>query len=159
MNGRTRKKLYKKIAKHDGEYCRCCGALASERPLVLDHKDNDNSNNDENNLQLLCRPCNYIKNPRRPVDECVRDEDAPDMSEIKVNRKKEPQFRNFVWHKRNERRIVAWKELKFSGAEHVGMSPITTERYLEKMCSNTGSLKKIQHGKNFFVSMKGELKF
>jgi len=62
MNGVTRKKLFPLIATRDGEYCRCCGALPDERQLVIDHKDNDNSNNNLTNLQLLCRTCNYLKN-------------------------------------------------------------------------------------------------
>ncbi len=74
MNGITRKKLYPIIVSRDGEYCKCCGVLSTEQQLVIDHKDNDNSNNGLLNLQLLCRTCNYLKNPRQPLDnvsECL----------------------------------------------------------------------------------------
>ena len=65
MNGRTRKKLYMIIVKRDGEFCKFCGRSPPEVNLVIDHKDNDNSNNFLGNLQLTCRSCNYKKNPRR----------------------------------------------------------------------------------------------
>jgi len=71
MNGPTRKKLYTRIAERDGEFCQKCEKLSSEGQIIVDHIDNNNSNNSFENLQLLCRSCNYKKNPRRPVDECV----------------------------------------------------------------------------------------
>jgi hypothetical protein len=36
----------------------------SDLLLLIDHIDNDNDNNDLDNLQLLCRSCNGLKNPR-----------------------------------------------------------------------------------------------
>lgn len=45
MSGPMRKKLYRIVAERDEEYCRCCGKLHNEAQLVLDHKDNNNSNN------------------------------------------------------------------------------------------------------------------
>ncbi len=83
MNGIMRKKLYRIIAERDGEYCKCCGKLPSEGQLVIDHRDNNEKNNDLANLQLLCRSCNYLKNPRRPVDECVSENE---ISELQVNK-------------------------------------------------------------------------
>ena len=47
MNGPTRKKIYHIIAERDGEYCRCCRALPTERALVIDHRDNNNKNKDK----------------------------------------------------------------------------------------------------------------
>jgi len=76
MNGTTRKKLYKMISNRDGEYCKGCSKLPSEGQLVVDHRDNNNSNNSLRNLQLLCRTCNFIKNQKRPVDKCVREFNA-----------------------------------------------------------------------------------
>ena len=72
MNGKTRKKLYKLIAFRDGEFCKQCEKLPSQGQLVVDHIDDNNSNNSLDNLQLLCRACNYKKNARRPLDLCVR---------------------------------------------------------------------------------------
>jgi len=90
MSGPMRKKLYRIVAERDEEYCRCCGKLPNEAQLVLDHKDNNNSNNYHENLQLLCRSCNYLKNPRRePVDLCVSASMVDGTtSEIDTNRRK-----------------------------------------------------------------------
>jgi len=71
MNKKTHDKLYDIIAKRDGECCHFCEKKPPEHQLVIDHKDNDNSNNELYNLQLLCRACNYKKNPRRALDQCV----------------------------------------------------------------------------------------
>jgi len=142
MNGPTRIKLYKIIAKRDGEYCKCCYALAEEKQLILDHKDNDNKNNDLLNLQFLCRSCNYLKNPR-PVDECVSECESGAQTEIQVNQRKEPAFRKFVYHELNEYGEVTEHDLISAGAEDIGISPVTAKRYLDKMCSSRGLCKRI----------------
>lgn len=157
MNGPTRKKKYTIIAKRDGEYCRGCGVLASERQLVLDHKDNNNDNNDPENLQFLCRSCNYIKNPRRPVDMCEREEEAHVESELEVSKKKQPLFRRYIYHQLNERGVVPRKLLRNGGAEHVDISTITADRYLEKMCSEIGMCEEFQVGSTTCVRYKKEL--
>jgi len=138
MNGPTRKKLYAYVSKRDGGYCKGCGALSSERSLVLDHIDNNNANNHPSNHQLLCRRCNYLKNPRRPFDnvnECVTDGDA---REIEISKIKEPSFRKFVYHELNESNEVPESDLVNSAAEDIGISPVTAKRYLNKMCSSRG---------------------
>jgi len=141
MNGRTRRVLYGLLAKRDGDFCKMCTVSASERQLIIDHKDNDNANNRLDNLQLLCRACNYRKNPRRPVDKCVRSEPVS----VRINHSKEPEFRKFVYKEMVWRKPYTFKKLVYAGAEKVGISPITAERYLNKMCSDTGALR-IQYG-------------
>ena len=64
MNSRTRQITYEYLKLRDGEYCRICGVSDEDKLLMVDHIDNDNSNNTPKNLQLLCRRCNYNKNPR-----------------------------------------------------------------------------------------------
>ena len=157
MNGLTRKKTYHIIAERGGEYCRCCGALRTERALVIDHRDNNNGNNSLDNLQLLCRRCNYLKNPRRPVDMCVSKEESPDQSELLVNRTREPIFRKFVWHLINEGELIPEEELINSGSEHSGISPVTAKRYLNKMCSSIGICQRRQIGKTIIIEYKKEL--
>ena len=156
MNGPTRKKLYKEMIVDEGEFCKNCNVSGEEKQLVIDHKDNDNSNNHRENRQFLCRPCNYKKNPRRPVDECVSEDEK---SELIVNRIKEPQFRKFVAHEINERVRVPERELIDSGAEHIGMSPVTTKRYLNKMCSPEGVLHRWRSVKTIVVGYKSETHF
>ena len=41
--------------------CKMCGATAQTCPLQVDHIDNDPTNNDRSNLQVLCMSCNYGK--------------------------------------------------------------------------------------------------
>ena len=102
MNSRMNKIARAYLTKKFGVHCRWCQALESERKLEVDHIDNNNSNDNPNNWQFLCRSCNYIKNPRlkerkEPLDVCVgvsRPFDIP--SEIKINREREPLFRKYV---------------------------------------------------------------
>jgi len=159
MNGPTRKKIYHIIAERDGEYCRCCRALPTERALVIDHRDNNNKNNRHDNYQLLCRRCNYLKNPRRPVDECESDCEAQDQTELEVSRAREPLFRKFVCHQLNEFGNIPEKEIIFSGSEGVGISPVTAQRYLGKMCSKVGICQKRKIGRTVIVEYKMELDF
>ena len=134
MNGRTRQKLYCILVSRSGDQCGFCKIPGSEKQLVIDHIDNDNSHNNLDNLQLLCRRCNYIKNSRRPVDSCVSDTDDA----IQINKTKEQRFRNYVYDTLNKLQQINPKKLIDSGAEYCGISPVTAKRYLDKMCSKEG---------------------
>jgi len=153
MNGVTRKKLYRIISMRDGEYCSVCKITSIDAQLVIDHIDNNNSNNDLDNLQLLCRRHNYLKNPR-PLDDCVSDSNQEDESEINVNRSKEPLFRSFIYGELNEKGKVPLKDIINSGAEHVGISPVTAKRYLDKMLSERGLLRKTPGWTKIFIAYK-----
>ena len=50
----------------DGHKCYFCGA--SDRPLIIEHLDNVESNMDPENLHWSCWSCNQRKNPRGPQD-------------------------------------------------------------------------------------------
>ncbi len=158
MNGVMRKKLYQLLVSRDGEYCRCCGALQYECQLVVDHKDNDNSNNDPENLQLLCRKCNYLKNPRRPVDECVSEKEIPDRpSELRTSLVNKPKFKQFVYHELGEKAQVPEKEVLNSTSEILDISQVTGKRYLDGMCSDAGLLERRTIGKTVVVQYKPEM--
>ena len=159
MNGPTRKKLYEFLCNRDGEYCKCCGKLPREGQLVVDHRDNNNENNNPENHQLLCRQCNYLKNPRRPVDECVSEEETHDQSELEVSRLREPFFRKYAYHLVNEQKTVPEIDIINSGAEHVSISPVTAKRYLNKMCSSIGLLERKHIGKSINIQYKDDLGF
>ena len=157
MNGRTRKKLYDLLIKRDGPNCRCCGALESERQLIIDHRDNNNSNNNPDNLQLLCRSCNYLKNPRgseRPVDMCVSHGWSRDLSEIEISRTKKPKFKKFVAKWVNEEREVPEEDLIYSGSESLDICPITDYRYLRPMCSRDGIYERVKKVGRFVIRYK-----
>lgn len=157
MNGPTRKKLYCEMILDEGEYCKHCGVSGKEKQLVIDHKDNDNSNNLRVNRQFLCRSCNYKKDPRRPVDECVSECESGDLTEIQISQRKEPAFRKFVFHELNELGKVSEYDLINAGAEDIKISPVTAKRYLNKMCSSRGICMRVTMGKTIVIKYKSDL--
>ena len=160
MNSRQRNKAYSYLKKRFGAYCRGCQALESERELVIDHRDNNNFNNHSNNWQLLCRSCNYIKNPRlveRPLDVCGGGCDSLDReTEITINREKEPKFREYVKLRVTEEKQVPQQDLINGGAEYCGCSIKTTARWLAKMTSSQGELRKKKVGNVTMIIIKEE---
>lgn len=62
------KKKRKSLPKHlryrilkEHPFCTMCGATGQICPLQIDHKNGDATNNNLNNLQVLCMECNYGK--------------------------------------------------------------------------------------------------
>ena len=158
MNNRQRKIAYARLKKF-GAYCRGCQALESEKELIIDHKDNNNSNNHPNNWQFLCRSCNYIKNPRlaerEPLDVCESVSGPFDIpSEIKINRTKETLFRKYAEEEVKANVQVIEQELINSGAEKLEFSPVTANRYLKKMYSSAGKLQRIKTKEEYYIIMK-----
>ena len=49
---------------------------------------------------------------------------------------------------------VLEQELIHSGAEKLGLSPITTDRYLKKMYSSAGTLQRIKTKEEYYIIMK-----
>ena len=144
--------MYPLLVLRDGEYCRCCGALSSERQLAIDHKDNNNSNNNLYNLQLLCRQCNYLKNPRQPLALSERENDGE--SELQKSRRLKPLVKQFVFHEINERGEVVEKELLDGAAEEFDCSQITIKRILDAMCSFRGILERVSRVKTHIIRYK-----
>ena len=140
MSGQMRTKLYGIISERDSKFCNFCGTTSDKKQLVIDHRDNDNSNNDLENLQLLCRRCNYIKSSREPFDKCVKTPRKETTSLI-VNRNKEPRFRRYVYGILQKKSMIKTEKLVYEGAESIELSPVTTKRYLDKMCSKEGLCK------------------
>ena len=141
MNGRDRERKYREIVSRDGEYCHLCGALPTERQLVIHHIDNNNYHNNTSNLTLLCRTCNYTIHPRlaeRPVDMCESSTSHP--TALSVNRMKERGYRRYVYDRIINSSNVDYKRLIISSAEFMSISPVTSKRYLDKMCSSEGIL-------------------
>lgn len=160
MNSVMRKKFYQVIADRDGEYCKGCGTLPSERPLVIDHRDNNNFNNLTENLQLLCRRCNYLKNPR-PVDKCVSEGESgnPVTSELEQNQKKEWKFRKYIYTRLEEQESISINEIILAGAEAIGISPVTARRYLDKMCSVEGPCFRKREGDTIMIAFRPQSNF
>jgi len=148
MNGKTIHKLHETLINNFGNVCQRCGVLGCLKQLIIDHKDNDNSNNNLDNLQFLCRSCNYKKDSRKSIDMCVRTSPPiSSTSSLSINRKKEPLFMQFVFEdldgrKGKEVSDPTFNYLVYSGAQKLEISPVTTARYLKKMISSSGPLDK-----------------
>ena len=147
MNSRTRNRLYKELVDRDGEKCAHCPPGTVFTKLVIDHKDNNNSNNDLSNLQLLCRSHNNLKNPRGPGRKklspvCMDgNEHLPPRRftpEMEKNLVSEPVFRRFVAEEVLKYGKKELLELICAGAEEAGCSTVTATRYLQKMTSSSG---------------------
>ena len=126
MNSRDRKAVYNYLARTHGEMCNLCKIDGNSKTLVVDHIDNNNSNNHPENVQLLCRRCNYKKNPRiserEPLDNC--ESVCPPIhyisfihheNEIERSKKKEPLFRKYVIEKIESNRVGGWGSNQFRG--------------------------------------------
>ena len=155
MNSRTRDYVYPIIAKRDGEFCRGCMKLASEtveKFLLIDHKDNNNSNNHLDNLQLLCRKCNYLKNPRSKQ---VQERSA--TPEMKKGERMERYFRNWLFGLITENHKWLLEDIIDSGAEITEGSTETIKRYIRKCVSTEGMYEVVEGQKGLeFIQFKAE---
>ena len=137
MNSRDRERFYIAIAARDGEFCRGCGKLPHETKegfLCIDHRDNNNSNNDLMNLQFMCRACNYFKNPRNPRSY----EERAKTPEMKKGERMEKHFRNWLFGIVSENHKWLLEDVIDSGAEITGGSTETIKRYVRKCISEAG---------------------
>ena len=156
-----RKKVYAYLKKF-GAYCRGCQALESEKELIIDHKDNNNSHNHPSNLQFLCRSCNYIKNPRlaerEPLDVCGGECDSLDKeTEISINREKQPMFEEYLIQQVARNGPMKRREIVNTASERIGISQKTATRYLDKMCSSEGEFIIRKVGKHAQVCLRNLL--
>lgn len=160
--------VYNFLAMRDGEKCAICGVLGKEKELVIDHIDNSPHHNTPDNLRLLCRSCNmkaYIGlardrsqtttrlsvNERVGVglanagEQAVAVSDEQRSAEFRVNRLMEPAYRREVMFRVfTGKEPLSPSEAIYGIAEKLGMSPVTTKRYLQKMCSPEGPLKLVE---------------
>lgn len=152
MNKDTHDKLYPQIKiRLKGEYCIACkrdpfilASLGKNPQLVIDHIDNDNSNNNLENLQLLCRGCNTLKNHWRHMPFIEDLEDSPTYKKSKQN---EFRFRQYVMGRLQEPEanyFIHFDSLIADGAEHCQCSEQAIKNYLSKMTApREGIFKKV----------------
>ena len=81
------------------------------------------------------------ENRNEPLDMCV----SPNNESIKINKSKEPKFREFVYGQIDENGSIDYDDAIFSGAEIIGVSPETAKRYIRKMYSKGGRLEEFRH--------------
>lgn len=147
MNSRFRKKLYPVLVNRDGEECAICGKVGNKNSLVIDHRDNINSHNEPDNLQLLCRSCNGKKNPRgkgkKQSPMYVRGDEyqhpKEPSPELKKSERCEPIFRTWLEETISQRHLLSVYDVITGGAEKAGCAQATVNRYLQKVCSIVGN--------------------
>ncbi len=150
MSGPRRKELYQIIADRDTETCFIGGEEETSATLVLDHWDNNNSNNSLTNLHLLCRSMNSIKNGRgcdhrhklqSSLYVCdksngeVHQELAIRHAEFKKNLTSEPAFKHWLFEMVVKNDGLEFEEVLNSGAAVAHCSQETIRRYLAKETS------------------------
>lgn len=146
MNKRTRDILFPKIIQKLGGMAVCCNPECGATPfdleasgkdpmLVIDHIDNNNSNNAINNLQLLCRSCNTRKNHPRNIDEPTNRNAPPEFIAGKRNFRK---ARKYIYGRLQEPETngaVALEEIIDDTAMYVDCSQTQVKNYIRKICS------------------------
>lgn len=136
-----------------GEYCRHCGKLPHEVNLYLNKRDRNDEKNTVDNYQFLCKSCiAFRKKIESRNDLCVNNSEE---TAIKINRKKEPIFRNAIYMLIDGDE-VDYHDIINSAAEILHLSPVTTKRYLNTMTSNWGRLKKGWEWGELIVKFKSE---
>ncbi|MEE8465782.1 MAG: HNH endonuclease signature motif containing protein [Dehalococcoidia bacterium] len=147
------------LVARDGPDCVECGADPLTNPLQIDHYDPDGPDTPAN-LRLLCPECNrrrrrLMRNGHRGTFECVPKLQLPlieledpteqakavlpyeeGSAEMKASAFFEPQYRAWVL----THLPLPKPEAIASGAEEVGCSLATAERYLRKLTSRSGAL-------------------
>ena len=142
------------VSNQDGEYCNWCGltkeqliqSRKSDPVLLIDHKDNNSSNNAWTNLQLLCRSCNRLKNRYDPP----RRNPTPEMEKGIRNMKL---ARRYVVGKMLEIEGGSFKKLEFYTlvddiAEYLDCSQQSVKNYLAKMTSKEHGAYEWEDGKD-----------
>lgn len=146
------------------DMCKICGELASQKKLVVTNELPSKENNADSPLRVMfCIDCFLLKTFS---ELCVREsekikEKQTETTELRQSRRKENRFRRFVYERLQNAKNKRWEEsdLINSGAEAVDISTTTAGRYLNKMCSTVGVLKREGDGESVFVTynMKGLL--
>ena len=144
MSAAQRARMYPDVARQQGgEYCVHCNqspielaAAGRSSVLCIDHDDNDPSNNDLRNLQLLCHSCNTIKNHPRAADH----DDRPPGPEMAIALRAVPKFRAWLFQQFNCDPHVRYplKNLLNDAAEECDISQETCKRYLGRAKSRSG---------------------
>ena len=127
---------------------------------ITKKKDNG-SRKDTENLILLQNE--KISTLCEKAKERVRESESEDyVNELQINRQKEARFRLMVFQmlQESERRMWPESDLVNSCAEELDFSPTTARKYLAKLCSSRGILKRmvVNNIKHITFKLEGFLK-
>ena len=127
---------------------------------ITKRKDNGSRKDTEN---LILRQNEKISILIEKEKERVRESESEDyVNELQINRQKEARFRLMVFHMLQESEKLMWPEsdLVNSCAEELDFSPTTARKYLAKLCSSRGVLKRIvvNNIKHITFKLEGFLK-
>lgn len=140
MNKRIRDMVYPVLVNRMGEQCVKCGVnkwmleqLGKQPMLVIDHIDNNNSNNAINNMQLLCRSCNTSKN-------WTREKSEPDTRnvplELRLSLSYKKKAKKYIYGRLDsENYALNYKDLVNDLSEFMGNSQQANRTYLDAFCS------------------------
>ena len=87
-------------------------------------------------------------------DDCVCEKEKSTTDEISINKTKEPLFKKLLAKTINKEKRHEERDLVFSLACLLGVSPITIERYLGKACSSAGIYEKVSTKLGIFIQYK-----
>lgn len=150
LNSKQRRRLYPHVERREiplnlplmnvGPYCRGCGKMVSKdgvehRQGILDCIDNSGDHTRLDNLQLLCKPCNALKNPRGPKPNPNRENLSWEAS---TNIKGKKKFRAWAIQLMLDHNNYPVDDMIAAGAEFCDLETITTSRYLRRMASTLG---------------------
>lgn len=110
---------------------------------ITKKKDNGSRKNTENMILSQNEKISILIEKAR---ERVRESENEDyVNELQINRQKETRFRLMVFQMISDSEKLMWPEsdLVNSCAEELDFSPTTARKYLAKLCSSRGILKRI----------------
>jgi hypothetical protein len=174
--------IYRFLCMRDGEHCVNCGAgPTNTQPLEIDHADCNPVNNAPANLHLLCKPCNLTLRQVGPKEHarlvskysannecvcvCANGNPSTEISkavigyesgstEMRANSYYEVTFRRWILEQVGKVPMIPKQDAIYSGAEIVGCSPATIERYLKKLTSSAGILQVIANKGQSFITKR-----
>ena len=158
---------YRYLTLRDGEQCIICRAKPPNTSLEIDHIDGDTTNNNHDNLCLLCKKHNCEMRSKKPSEHksiihrySLQNERERENGlampatqfvkevldyqggsvEMQANTMFETDYREWVMNQVMTMHEYLKEDAISAGAELVGCSPLTTRRYLKKLTSSSGPL-------------------
>ncbi|MCH7647697.1 MAG: hypothetical protein IIA83_03730 [Thaumarchaeota archaeon] len=127
---------------------------------ITKRKDNGSRKDTENLILLQNEKISILVEKEK---ERVRESESEDyVNELQINRQKETRFRLMVFQMLQESEKLMWPEsdLVNSCAEELDFSPTTARKYLAKLCSSRGVLKRmvVNNIKHITFKLEGFLK-